>query len=115
MLTLNARIEEVIAQKMFLMSEKRDMMNTKMAKAELKRQEHIDGIRKKAREEVIINVENPNLCLSEIKLIIEYGLKQLLPTLYLNILQLRQNYPSGHYYESRWVPQVGYPLLFLLS
>ena len=53
MLTLNARIEEVIAQKMFLMSEKRDMMNTKMAKAELKRQEHIDGIRKKAREEVI--------------------------------------------------------------
>jgi hypothetical protein len=61
LLTLNARIEEVIAQKMFLMSEKRDMMNTKMAKAELKRQEHIDGIRKKAREEVVINVRNLNL------------------------------------------------------
>ncbi len=49
---LNARIEEVIAGKMCLINEKRDMMNTKMAKAELKRQEHIDGIRKKAREEV---------------------------------------------------------------
>ena len=52
LLTLNARIEEVIAQKMFLIQEKRDMLDTKMAKAELKRQEHIDGIRKKAREEV---------------------------------------------------------------
>ena len=51
-MTLNARIEEVIAQKMFLIQEKRDMLDTKMAKAELKRQEHIDGIRKKAREEV---------------------------------------------------------------
>ena len=52
MLTLNARIEEVIAQKLKLIDEKRDMMNLKMARAELKRQEHIDGIRKKAREEV---------------------------------------------------------------
>jgi hypothetical protein len=52
LLMLNARIEEVIAGKMCLINEKRDMMNTKMAKAELKRQEHIDGIRKKAREEV---------------------------------------------------------------
>ena len=62
MLTLNARIEEVIAQKMFLMSEKRDMMNTKMAKAELKRQEHIDGIRKKAREEVSVNFNKLKFC-----------------------------------------------------
>ncbi len=52
MLMLNARIEEVIAGKMCLINEKREMMNMKMAKAELKRQEHIDGIRKKAREEV---------------------------------------------------------------
>ena len=52
LLTLNARIEEVIAQKLKLIDEKRDMMNLKMARAELKRQEHIDGIRKKAREEV---------------------------------------------------------------
>jgi hypothetical protein len=52
LLMLNARIEEVIAGKMCLINEKREMMNMKMAKAELKRQEHIDGIRKKAREEV---------------------------------------------------------------
>ena len=41
LLTLNARIEEVIAQKLKLIDEKRDMMNLKMARAELKRQEHM--------------------------------------------------------------------------
>jgi len=45
LLGLNARIQEVIAQKMFLINEKREMMNSKMARAEIKRQEHIDGIR----------------------------------------------------------------------
>lgn len=53
LLALNARIEEVIAQKTVLIREKREMMSTKMARAEIKRQEHIDGIRKKAREEVL--------------------------------------------------------------
>ena len=48
---LNARIEEVIAYKESLISERKELMHDKMAKAEAKRQEHIEGIRKKAREE----------------------------------------------------------------
>ena len=48
---LNTRIEEVIAHREFLLSKRRDMIMKKMAKAEAKRQEHIDGIRKKAGEE----------------------------------------------------------------
>ena len=48
---LNARIEEVIAYKESLICERKELMHDKMAKAEAKRQEHIEGIRKKAREE----------------------------------------------------------------
>ena len=48
---LNLRIEEVIAYKESLICERKDLMRNKMAKAEAKRQEHIEGIRKKAREE----------------------------------------------------------------
>lgn len=48
---LNSRIEEVIFQKDCLIHERKDMILCKMAKAEAKRQEHIDGIIKKAREE----------------------------------------------------------------
>jgi len=48
---LNARIEEVIAYKESLVCERKELMHDKMAKAEAKRQEHIEGIRKKAREE----------------------------------------------------------------
>jgi len=51
LVALNARIEEVIAHKELLMSERRDMICNKMARAEAKRQEHIDAIRRKAREE----------------------------------------------------------------
>lgn len=51
MSALNARIEEVIAHKEMLISERKDMISSKLAKAEAKRQEHIEGIRKKAREE----------------------------------------------------------------
>ena len=51
LLALNARIEEVIAHKELLLSERKDMICNKMARAEAKRQEHIDGIRRKAREE----------------------------------------------------------------
>ena len=47
LVALNMRIEVVIAHKEFLQSQRRDMIVTKMAKAEAKRQEHIDGIRKK--------------------------------------------------------------------
>ena len=56
---------EVIAQKMKLIDETRDMMNLKMARAELKRQEHIDGIRKKAREEVSIQIEEISVMLKQ--------------------------------------------------
>ena len=48
---LNARIEEVIANKELLINERKDMILSKMAKAEAKRQSHIERIRKKAREE----------------------------------------------------------------
>ena len=65
LLGLNAKIQEVIAQKMKLIDEKRDMMNLKMARAELKRQEHIDGIRKKAREEVSIQIEEISVMLKQ--------------------------------------------------
>lgn len=50
---------------MKLIDEKRDMMNLKMARAELKRQEHIDGIRKKAREEVSIQIEEISVILKQ--------------------------------------------------
>ena len=48
---LNTRIEEVISHKESLICERKELMRSKMAKAEAKRQEHIEGIRKKAREE----------------------------------------------------------------
>ena len=51
LVALNTRIEEVIAHREFLLSKRREMIMKKMAKAEAKRQEHIDGIRKKAGEE----------------------------------------------------------------
>lgn len=48
---MNARIEEVISYKESLIFERKELMHNRMAKAEAKRQEHIEGIRKKAREE----------------------------------------------------------------
>lgn len=51
LVALNTRIEEVIAHREFLLSKRREMIMKKMAKAEAKRQEHIEGIRKKAGEE----------------------------------------------------------------
>ena len=51
LVALNTRIEEVIAHREFLLGQRRDMIVKKMAKAEAKRQEYIDGIRKKAGEE----------------------------------------------------------------
>ena len=48
---LNARIEEVIAQKEAMINERKELIENKMAKAEAKRQEYIDSIKKKAREE----------------------------------------------------------------
>ena len=42
---------QVIAHKELPMAERRSMLSKKMAHAEAKRQEHIDGIRRKAREE----------------------------------------------------------------
>ena len=51
LVALNTRIEEVIAHREFLLRQRREMIVKKMAKAEAKRQEYIDGIRKKAGEE----------------------------------------------------------------
>ena len=41
---LNARIEEVIAYKESLICERKELMHDKMAKAEAKRQEHLNFI-----------------------------------------------------------------------
>ena len=51
LVALNTRIEEVISHREFLLSQRREMIIKKMAKAEAKRQQHINGIRKKAGEE----------------------------------------------------------------
>ena len=51
LVALNAKIEIVIAQKDLLMSERRELYGDKMRKAEEKRQQYIDGIRRKAHEE----------------------------------------------------------------
>ncbi len=48
---LNAKIEEVIAQKEQLMQEQKELLKEKMRKAEEKRQEYIEGIRRKAHME----------------------------------------------------------------
>ncbi|QQP52863.1 Uncharacterized protein FKW44_005141 [Caligus rogercresseyi] len=48
---LNTRILEVMTKKEILINERSDMILDKMRKAEVKRQEHIEGIRKKAHEE----------------------------------------------------------------
>ncbi len=49
--SLNAKIEVVIAQKETLMAERRELLDDKMKKAEEKRQQYIENIRRKAHEE----------------------------------------------------------------